>query len=267
MSLVSNSLQHNIDTAISQEFYRWPLVAQAARNVLDIRYRLLDYIYTAFHQASVDGTPVLQPLWFQYPRDTKAYPIDLQFFYGDAILVSPVTDDNSMSVSIYLADDIFYDFATFMPVVGRGERTTLNNVDFTQIPLHFRGGSVVPLRVKSAMTTTELREQDFEVIVAIGKDGSARGSLYLDDGVSLVQERTSWVTFTYADNVLSVGGSFDYQTNARLKHLRLLGINSKPARVESDGQSVKYRYDPRSKSLLVSLHKALTGGFSVTLSV
>lgn len=29
--------QHNIDTAISQEFYRWPLVTQAAKNALDIR--------------------------------------------------------------------------------------------------------------------------------------------------------------------------------------------------------------------------------------
>ncbi|KAF9016822.1 alpha-glucosidase [Hymenopellis radicata] len=257
---------HNIDTAISQEFYRWPVVAQAARNVLDIRYRLLDYIYTAFHQASVDGTPVLQPLWFQYPRDTNAYPIDLQFFYGDAILVSPVTEENSMSVSIYLPDDTFYDFATFMPVNGRGERTTLENVDFTEIPVYIRGGSIIPLRVRSAMTTTELRKQDFEVVVAIGKDGSARGSLYLDDGVSLVQERTSLITFTYAHNVLSVGGSFDYQTNARLKQFRLLGIDSKPTRVESDGRGVKYSYDRQSKSLLVSLDKALTGGFSVTLS-
>ncbi|KAJ7315261.1 glycosyl hydrolases family 31-domain-containing protein [Mycena albidolilacea] len=49
---------HNPDTLISQEFYRRALTTQAAQNVLDIRYRLLDYFYTAFHEASLQGTPV-----------------------------------------------------------------------------------------------------------------------------------------------------------------------------------------------------------------
>src|SRR5579863_5704783 len=193
------------------------------------RYRLLDYFYTAFHKASVDGSPILNPLWFKYPTDTSTFGIDLQYFFGDSILVSPVTEENATSVTIYLPKDKFYDFATFTPVEDTGQHVTLTDVNFTTIPLHIRGGAVLPLRAAGAMTTTELRATEFEFVVAPGADGKAKGVLYVDDGVSIVPERMMNVVMMFSDNKLCVYGSFGFEVGVKVAEVVFLGVESAPA--------------------------------------
>ncbi|KAF2213286.1 glycoside hydrolase family 31 protein [Cercospora zeae-maydis SCOH1-5] len=217
---------HNGDTSIPQEFYLWETVAEAARNALDIRYRLLDYIYTGFHKQSKDGTPVLNPLWFLYPEDENTFGVQLQFFYGDSLLVSPVTEENATSVSIYLPDDRFYTWGSWEVVEGEGAEVNLTDIGFTEIPLHVKGGSILPVRQKSGYTTTETRKSPFEIIVAPGRDGKASGSLYLDDGDSLVQTATSEITFEYENGELRIGGTFGYTTDALVATVTVLGGGS-----------------------------------------
>ena len=167
--------------------------------------------------------PLLSPLFFQYPADTNTFPIDLQFFFGDALLVSPVTEENSTDVSIYLPKDIFYDFFTHERVVGEGATVDLTDVAFTTIPLHIRGGSIIPLRAESANTTTELRKKDFELWVAVDAEGCASGSLYLDEGDKLEQPATSEIDFSYENGELSIGGTFGYQTEVVISSVVVLG--------------------------------------------
>ena len=108
---------------------------------MGIRYRLIDYFYTAFHDQHTTGTPALSPLFFKYPTDSDTYAIDLQFFFGPSVLVSPITDENATSVQAYIPDDVFYDLQTFKKLETRGGNATLN-ANVTEIPLAIRGGSV-----------------------------------------------------------------------------------------------------------------------------
>ncbi|KAJ7118925.1 alpha-glucosidase [Mycena epipterygia] len=259
---------HNADTSNSQEFYRWPLTTQAAKNVLDMRYRLLDYIYTSFHAANLQGTPVVSPLFFKYPKDAATYPIDLQWFYGDSILVSPVTEENSTSVSIYLPKDIFYDFLTLAPVQGTGSHVQLNNVSFTEIPVYIKGGAVLPLRAQSTMTTTELRETDFEFVVAPGTDGTAAGQLHIDDGVSVTQAAETQVAMSFKQGTLAVTGSFGFKTGVKTSRVRFLGVAKAPTTVLLNGKPVSHQgiaYNKATKVLDVTVGLAFTSGFTVTL--
>ena len=186
----------------------------------------MDYLYTAFHQAHLDGTPVLNPLWSKYPQDANTFPIDLQFFFGDSILVSPVTEENATSVTAYFPKDIFYDFLTLAPFEGKGADVQLNNINITSIPVHIRGGVVLPLRETGTMTTTELRATDFDIVVAPNAKGQATGSLYVDDGISITPKTSTTVNFTYANGVLTVKGNFGYPLNVKVAHVRFLGVSS-----------------------------------------
>ena len=259
---------HNANDAIDQEFYRWPIVAEAARAAMKARYRLLDFMYTALWKQSIDGTPLLRPLWFVYPKDTKTLGIDLQFFWGDSVLVSPVTEENKTSVSIYLPNDQFYDFFTYQPIRGRAAMVTLDNVDFTQIPVHIRGGSILPLRADGANTTTALRKLDFSLVVAPGLDGSARGSLYLDDGDSIVQKATSEITFAYRKGALTMQGKFGYRAGVKIAEAVFLGMKGLPKQVTLDGKRVDGKavgFNRTSGALTVKLGVGLTRGFELEM--
>ncbi|PGH02775.1 hypothetical protein AJ79_07540 [Helicocarpus griseus UAMH5409] len=260
---------HNDLNSISQEFFLWQSVTEAARKAIEIRYKLLDYIYTAFNRQTKTGEPFLSPMFYLYPKDTNTFSIDLQFFYGDAILVSPVTEEDATSVDIYLPDDIFYDYYTGKPVRGQGKTITLDDVPLTHIPLHFRGGNIVPLRANSANTTKALREQPFDIVIAPDLSGEATGSLYIDDGESLVQEHTLDVQFSYSNGQFKMEGKFDYEAISQLKiaSISVLGHGGKPAKMSKmGGEQVQFKYDAENKVLSADVGLPLSGPAEINLS-
>jgi alpha-glucosidase len=162
--------------------HAWTNLRQYQNHAYWKRELNLDYFYTAFHQASIDGSPVLSLRWFKYPQDKSTY--------------SPVTDENAMSVLNYFPQDRFYDFATFAPIDGTGQHITLVNISFTKIPLYIRDGTV-------------LHVQEFPFVVAPDTDGTATGVLYVDNSACITQKETTSAQLAYAEGRLTVSGSFE----------------------------------------------------------
>lgn len=190
-------------------------------------------------------------MFFNYPNDPNSFSIDLQFFYGDGILVSPVTEENSTSLSYYLPDDIFYEWGTGKPVRGRGEYVSAE-VDLTDITIHYKGGIVYPQRIESANTTTALRKKNFNIVVAPGLDGTAEGSLYLDDGKSVVPDAVSEIDFKYANGKFSMTGSFEYDAGVSIEAITVLGVKSKPRGIKNA------EYDAKNRKLVLHVDVPLT---------
>ncbi|KAI0367995.1 hypothetical protein BV20DRAFT_1054381 [Pilatotrama ljubarskyi] len=233
---------HNADMSISQEFHRWPT-------------------------AHVDGTPVLNPPWYKFPQDANTFRMDTQFFYSDSILVSPVLEENATSVDAYYPDKVFYDFHDLVRrYVKGGGVVHLSDVNFTSIPVAVKGGAVLPLRQKSAMTTTELRKNNFELVVAPALDGTASGSLYLDDSVSITPKTKRSMSFAFKNKKLTVKGTFGHPTGVDVAHVRFAGVNSAPHTVKVHGKAVgkaAFAYDSEKGVVDVTLKTPFNKGFSV----
>ncbi|TQS31977.1 hypothetical protein Golomagni_07729, partial [Golovinomyces magnicellulatus] len=241
---------HNAEGNIPQEFYNWKSVTKAAKKAIDIRYRLLDYFYTALMQQSKDGTPAVSPMLYLYPNDPKTFDLDLQYFYGPSLLVAPVTEEGARSVDVYLPDDVFYDFYTHEPFTTGGKTIKKSNQGLTDIPLFLRGGVIVPMRIKSAMTTTDLRKQDFELVIPVGKDGKAEGWLYLDDGESLHPTQSSWIHLKYASGTVRATGQFGYRSDLKIRKVTVM---------EGSHQGGSAHSSSRSRSA----NQPLSGEFSI----
>jgi alpha-glucosidase len=132
--------------------------------------------------------------------------------------------------------------------------------------LHVRGGTIIPMRSKGAMTTTALRKVPFNLVVAIGLDGTAAGTLYLDDGVSISQPATSQIAFAFKNNTLTVSGSFGYTKEAfSISSVTFLGLQNTPHKVAVDGHGA-HGSQGSSGAFVLSVNAPLTHGFTVSLS-
>lgn len=158
-----------------------------------------------------------------YPKDANTYAIETQFFYGPSLMVNPVTQEGASSVSFYVPGGVWYDLFTRRAIQGTGSTITYSNVPTTDIPVLVHGGSIVPLRTESANTTRALRDKPFELLVAPERDGTASGSLYLDDGESLQQSGTSEIKFTLSGSTLEAEGTFGFPTVLRIKSVTIMG--------------------------------------------
>lgn len=155
----------------------------------------------AFHQAGINSIHEsldLSTLLFMYSiRGTRPHTTSICSNSCNSIVVSPVTDDNASSVSIYLPHDRFYEFCD---VIARRRHRTICHPREPQPhrdpDLHLRWrGPPGALHVKGAITTTELHTKHF---LALGTDGKAvAGRLNVDDGASISQKKRSrtWMTF------------------------------------------------------------------------
>ena len=79
-----------------------PEVEKILSKYLFLREGMKPYITELMEQAHEKGTPVMRPLFYDFPEDRKTWEVEDQYLFGPDVLVKPVTEANCRQVSVYL---------------------------------------------------------------------------------------------------------------------------------------------------------------------
>jgi len=163
-------------------------VEPICRKYLELRYRLLPYLYSAVRECATSGMPVMRALWLHYPEDPIAVAHGDEYLLGRNLLVAPVVEQGATSRNVYLPRGTWYDFWTGEKV--EGGREISRKVDLETMPLYVRAGSVLPLGpVKQH--AEERVDQPLSISIYPGDNTSFL--LYDDDGTSFNYRKGEWM--------------------------------------------------------------------------
>ena len=193
----------HIDTRRREPYLAGEPYTSIITQALRLRYQLLPAWYTAFHEASVNGTPVVRPHYYVFPSDDKGFAIDDQFYVGSTgLLAKPVVKEGAESVDIYIPDDEkYYDYFDYTVYSGPGTKTIAAPLE--KIPLLMQGGHIIPRRDRPRRSSGLMRWDPFTLVVILGKDKDAEGTLYLDDGESFDYQAGAYIHRRFALDVVS----------------------------------------------------------------
>ena len=180
-----------------QEYYRFPEVLPAVRNMIRLRYALLPYLYSEFMKAALENTSYFRPLAFDYPDDPDAREVEDQLLLGEGLMAAPVYVQNAHGRHVYLPEPMKllrlravddYD-EEILPAGHHYIRCALD-----EMLLFIRPGHIIPV-AQPANNTAELADASLTLWSFLPNGESAEYRMYRDDGVTTEYERKEhWKT-------------------------------------------------------------------------
>ncbi len=196
------------------------------RDALQLRYRLMPYLYSLAAKVYFDDYTIMRPLVMDFANnDQMVRDIAYQYMFGPAFMICPVYEYLARKRWVYLpAHETWYDFYTGQMVISSsnnpaGNLLTSYPVPYERIPVFVRGGSIVPFG-PAMEYTREKQAESIRLYVYEGAD--ATFTLYEDEGTNYGYEagRYATIRFDYCQNsktltIANREGSFPGMLNER----------------------------------------------------
>jgi len=210
------------------------------RKFIELRYKLLPYMYSAFWEHHRYGFPILRPAVMQEQRVTGNYFRQDEFTFGDKILICPVLEAGQKSRIVYLPGGDWYNFWDNTLVEGGKEVEVQTPLE--TIPLFVKAGSVIPeYPVMQYVGEKEIEEVILNVYFS---DYEANSFFFEDYGETFAYEQD-----IYSEKKFVVNGSATdmtiqqsmaglYTPRYEQYHFNLIGLPFKPSKISADGKAI-----------------------------
>jgi len=229
-------------------------VEAVARTYLDLRYRLLPYIYSLAGATWRTGAPILRPFVFDFRGDRQALDETHAYMFGPAFHVAPVLAEGVDDWNVYLPESLggWHDFWTGERRAG-GRRHEVP-APLERLPLHVRAGTILPVG-PSLQSTAKATGRELDLILFPGRDGAF--TLHEDGGLDFGYEsgQFSLIEMSWNDRkgeltIAGRKGGFPNMPENRRFRIRI----AQPGHAALDSPVVRtldYRGEPQALSVTV----------------
>ncbi|MEI3337463.1 MAG: TIM-barrel domain-containing protein [Clostridium sp.] len=207
----------------------------AAKSVMQLRYKLIPYIYKYDNEAYENGVGLIKSLMMAYPNDPNVAEYTDAWMFGDYLLVSPVLDQGQTNKSIYLPKGTWIDYAKGTTYTGgQTINYAVDAVNWSDVPLFIKQGAIIP-------------SQDYENYVGEKKMTNIYVDCFPDTKAS---------SFEYYDDD---GNSTSYKEGNYFKQNFTLSRNDDWTGVEFTTTAKTGTYTPDVKYYIVKMHVKSNG--------
>src|SRR2546423_651007 len=246
-------------TADQEPWVHGPRHEAIRRRYIELRYRLLPYIYTGIEDTTRTGLPFMRPIFLDYPQAESFYGDNRDFLFGSDFFVAPVVTEMVDPEEVQLPPGSWYDFWTAQKIDNKDKVMLHPALD--EMPLYVRAGAIVPMQPLT-QNTSEKPNGPLELRVYAGDD--CHGSLYEDDGHSFGYQKGELFRARYscqpAPNAITITGTTEkngYQPWWSTAELTVFGAITQPKEVRVGGRTVhEWRYDAHSHSVTLTVPDA-----------
>lgn len=247
-------------TADHEPWASGPEQEEIRRKYIELRYKLLPYIYTSVEGTSRTGVPLMEPVFLEYPDAQDYYGDDHAFLFGRDLYVAPVVTEKVDAEEVHLPPGDWYDFWTSAKHSST-EHISLHP-SLSETPLYARAGAIIPMQTV-VQSTNEKPNGPLELRVYPGDN--CHGTLYEDDGVTFAYQKGDYLRVNFSCQASSGGVtvSSNLEKNAYRPwwtsvRLTVFGIGSQPNEVHIGNQPVNdWRYDSQTHSVTLTVPDAL----------
>jgi len=155
-----------------------PVVEANIRELLDLRYRLIPYIYSEAWQIHKNGSTIMRPLVMDFKDDSTAVSQPYEYMFGPSFLVAPITKPGITEWNVYLPKSVrWYNFWTGKQYDGG--QTVKTAAPLNTTPVFVKAGSIVPMGKLMQYTNQKVADT---IEIRIYKGANGRFDLYEDEG-------------------------------------------------------------------------------------